>query len=115
MKPILLFPIAILTPFLLTFALLAPIYVALSAAAYIVYMPAAGAHPLTPRLLDIFYMFDVYTKLLEYWLQQHATLSFVHYTLPVVVLPLLGVLVALFATYKIASGLLNIFRLSTPH
>lgn len=115
MRPALLFPIAIFTPFLLTAVLSLPVYAGICGAAYVIYMPASGAHPLADKLPDVFYMIDVYLKLFDYWMKNPTTLDVVHYTLPIMGLPLLGVLVALYLAYRLISGLLNLFRLSTNH
>jgi len=112
MRPILLFPIAILTPFLLTVVLLLPLYAGVLGAAYIIYLPESGPHPLAAHLTDAFYIIDVYGKLFDYWMQNSATAGFVAYTLPVLGLPLLGILIALYATYRFVRSMLNIFRLT---
>ncbi len=109
------FPLAIFTPFLISAVLLLPVYAGILGAAYVIYLPQTGAHPLTDRMGDVFYIIDVYGKLLHYWMDHKADVSFVDYTLPVIGLPLLGLLVALYATYKTSAGLLNIFRLSASH
>lgn len=115
MKPLHLFAIAIFAPILLVLFLLGPIYAAMLGAAYIIYAPASGPHPLADRLFDVFYIPDVYSQLLDYWLKHPTSLDFVHYTLPIVGLPLLGVIVALFLTWKLISALRNAFHLATPH
>lgn len=113
MNPALLFPIAIFTPFVLTAILLLPIYSGLLGAAYVIYMPASGVHPLDGKMLDVFYIIDVYTKLLDYWAQHSDAVSFTQYTLPILGLPALGIIIALYGSYKLISKLINVFRLST--
>ncbi len=112
MRPILLFPIAILTPFLLTAVLLLPAYAGILGAAYIVYLPESGVHPLADKLTDVFYILDVYGKLFDYCSQNIGTVGFVEYTLPIAGLPLLGILIALYASFRFVRAMLNIFRLS---
>lgn len=112
MRPPLLFLLALITPVALCAMLVVPIYASILGAVYVIYLPESGAHPLDERLLDMFYIGDAYYKLAEYWLAHTDTVSFVDYSLPVVGLPLLGIIIALWGTYKLASALLNVFRLS---
>ena len=112
MHPFVLLLLAIFTPFVLLAVLLVPVYAGLFGAAYIIYMPASGAHPLAERLTDLFYIVDVYTHLFTYWTQHSGGVSFVNYTLPVIGLPLAGGLIALYATYKLVRKLVNVFHLS---
>lgn len=112
MRPPVLFLLAILTPVALCSMLLAPLYASVLGAVYIIYMPASGPHPLAERLLDVFYISNAYEQLLTYWLANMGKVSFVEYTLPVIGLPLVGVVLAIWGTYKLASKLLNIFHLS---
>ncbi len=108
------FLLAILTPFLMTVVLLVPLYGFLLGACYIVYLSnAAAAQALLTHWLDVFYIIDVYTQLTSYWLAHQSAVSFVHYTLPVVALPLFGLLFSLWLTYKVAKGMLHLFRLGT--
>lgn len=112
MRPVLLFPIAMLTPFLLTAVLLVPAYAGILGATYIVYLPESGVHPLADRLMDVFYILDVYGKMFDYWLQHLQAVSLTGYTLPLLGLPLLGGVVALYATYRFVRMMLNFFHLS---
>lgn len=113
MHPGLLLLLAVLTPVALCVTLVVPAYASLFGAAYIIYMPAAGGpHPLAERWHDVLYIIDVYSKLFSYWLEHTDSVSFVGYTLPVIGLPLLGVCLSLWLTYKLASKLLNLFHLS---
>jgi hypothetical protein len=112
MKMPVLFLLAILTPLLLASALLIPIYGGVLGAAYVMYLPEKGAHPLETHLFDVFYISDIYGKLLDYWLGNMHTLSITEYALPIVGLPVLGVVVALWLSWKIARRLLNTFHLA---
>ncbi len=112
MHPLLLFSLAIFTPFILALTLLAPVYLGVLGATLVIYWPTSGSHPLLPRLADPFYIIDVYGKLFAYWQQQEA-LDFVHYTLPVIGLPVAGLVLALYLTYRLSGTLMNIFRLSS--
>jgi hypothetical protein len=115
MNPALLLLLAILTPFLIATALLAPPYAGMVGAAYIVYDTGAAVHPLSGHLLDIFYMIDVYSKLFTYWHANMGSLSIMHYALPIVSLPLAGLLVALWLARKLTGKLMDLFHLSASH
>jgi hypothetical protein len=110
-----LFLTAILTPFFLVAALLLPVYAAVFGATYIVYYPQTGSHPLALKWDDVFYIIDIYSRLAEYWLNNITQVSFVDYTLPVVVLPIVGLVAALYITIKVTRGLLHLFQASSSH
>ena len=109
--PVLFFT-AIMTPILLCASLLLPSYASIYGAGYIVYSPETGAHPLAGKFDAIFTVLGTYETLLDYWLANSATLGFVDYTLPIVVLPAFGCLFSLWLTYTIARRLINFFQLS---
>lgn len=113
MSPALLLPLAILTPFLLAAVFLLPLYAGFFAAAYAIYWPQAeAAHPLADKSTEVFYILEVYGQLFEYWLQHLASVSFVSYSLPIIGLPLLGGVLALWLTMKLVRRLLSFFHLS---
>lgn len=107
-----LFVTAILTPVLLCTALLLPAYSSMYGATYIVYSPETGTNPMTGKFLDVFTVMDGYYTLFNYWVANRAALGFVDYTLPIIVLPAVGCVFALWLTYKISRRLLNFFQLS---
>ena len=109
MTPILLFFIAIITPFLLLIGLLGPTYAAIAAACYIIYAPASGAHPLADKWFDFFTIIDVYETLFANWLGRMTELSLVHYTLPLIFLPLIGIAVTVVLMRYLVKKLVNIF------
>lgn len=115
MHPALLFLLAILTPFLLTAALLAPPYLGITASAYIAYMGGEGPHPLADKLFDVFYIIDVYSKLFSYWNAHRAESDFIGYTLPVLVFPLAGILSGLWLARKASRKMMDVFHLSVGH
>ena len=112
MKLPLLFLTAIMTPVLLCATLLLPSYGSIFGATYIIYQPESGANPMADKYLNVFTVLDGYQSLLDYWLANRAMLGFVDYTLPIVGLPLVGCIFALWLTYKISRRLLNFFQLS---
>ena len=114
MHPFLFILLALFTPFVLALTLLAPPLAGMIGAAYIVYDTGA-THPLAGHLLDVFYMIDFYSKLFNYWYANYATLSFVQYTLPVVVLPLSCALFALWLTRRLVRKLADLFHLGVAH
>lgn len=109
----LLFPIAIFTPFVLSAVLLLPAYLGILSAAYIIYMPASGgAHPIEPYATDVFYILDIYGKLYDYW-SATAGLSFVDFTLPLFGPPLFGILLGMYGVYRLIRWLMNVVHLSS--
>ena len=115
MNPFLLLLTAMLTPFLLALVLLGPPYAGILGASYIVYDIGPGINPLADHLTDVFYIIDVYSKLLSAWTAHPTAVSLVHYTLPVITLPLAGILVGLWLTRKFVRKMIDIFHLSVSH
>ncbi len=115
MHPFLLFLLAIITPFLLTAAMLVPPYLGITGAAYIIYSGAAGPHPLADKLLDVFYMIDVYSELLSYWNAHRGASDFLGYTVPVLTFPFAGIVAGLWLTRRIARKMMDVFHLSVSH
>jgi hypothetical protein len=112
MNPGLLLLIALCMPVLLALTLLLPVYAAIYGAAYLVYANGA-ADPLSGKWADILYILDVYGQLFSHWRAHIGAVSFVHYTLPVVGLPLLGAVVALWVTWKIAHHVRMLLHLTS--
>jgi len=112
MKTPVLFLVAILTPVILCATLLVPAYAGFFGAAYVVYMPDAGPHPLAAKWTDMFYTIDTYSSLWDYWMTNRASLSVVEYTLPILGMPLVGILLSLWLTYRIGKRIFNLFHLS---
>ena len=111
MNPFVLMLLAILTPFLLVTTLFVPPYAGIYAACYLIYNTGKKLNPLADRYSDVFYIIDVYNQLFHYWLKHMETLSFVHYTLPIVGLPLVCLAFALWLTRRIARKMKNLFHL----
>lgn len=107
----LLFATAILTPILLLATALLPSYASIYAADYIIYIPKTGAHPLADKYLDVLTILETYQGLVTFW-SDTPNISFVHQTLPIIGLPLLGCTLALYLTYRLSRRLINFFHLS---
>ena len=115
MHPALLFLIAIFSPVALAVALLLPPYVAICAATYIIYDKGAAHHPLTDPIMngDVFYMVRTYRQSLEYWLAHMADAPLLTYSLPVLVLPALGLLLTQWLLRKLVGKLRDVFEMAT--
>lgn len=110
MGHVVLFPLALVVPILLAFILMVPPYLGMYAASYLIYIAPDQANPLAGRILEVFYIFDVYSSLLRYWSQHHATLSFIHYTLPLIGIPAVCSIGALWLTRKVARKFIDVFH-----
>ena len=110
MNPLVIFILAILSPLLMAITLLVPPYVGIAAASYIIYMKEKGVHPLHDKLDDVFYIIDVYSKLFSHWAHHMAETSFLSYTLPLLILPILGIMLSIWLTGKLARKLKDIFQ-----
>ncbi|MES2984473.1 MAG: hypothetical protein V4735_04710 [Pseudomonadota bacterium] len=111
MNPFFLFLLAIFSPFVLFVTLLAPIYGGIVGAAYIIYSKGDKIHPLSGKLLDVFYIIEVYMQLFTSWLAHMDAVSLVNYSLPLIGLPLIGMIVSLWLTAKLSRKLKHIFQL----
>ena len=110
MNPFLMFLIAILSPILLAMTLLVPPYVGITAASYIIYDTGAAVHPLAGKLYDVFYIIDVYTKLFSQWSHHITETSVLSYALPLLLLPIFGIMFSMWSTGFIARKLKDIFH-----
>ena len=110
MNPFVMLLLAILSPFVMAFTLLVPPYAGVAAASYIIYNKGASVNPLHDKLLDIFYIIDVYTRLFSEWSAHIMQTSLLTYTLPLILPPLLGIMLALWVTGKVATRLKDLFH-----
>jgi hypothetical protein len=108
-----LFPLALIVPFIVAFVAFTPAYGALFGAVYMIYDRPDVANPLLPYIFDIFYIFDVYGQLFSHWSEHMSSSNFVEFTLPLIGLPILGIAVSIFLTYKLVSLLVNFFRMAS--
>jgi hypothetical protein len=112
MNPFALFMLAIFSPMLLFVALTGPIYAGILGASYAIYYKSgAAAHPLDDKLFDVFYIIDVYVKLFKQWSSHIVDASFLTYTLPLLLLPAIGIILSLGMTSRISRKLQDIFQL----
>ena len=111
MNPFLMFLLAILSPLLLFVTLFAPIHAGLFGAAYLIYDTPNKPNPLMEHIYDPFYMVNVYTNLFNGWMGHIKEADVLTYTLPLIVLPLLGIFIAVWLTGKTARKLKDIFQL----
>ena len=115
MHPILLLLLAIFTPFLLSAVLFLPPYTGLAAADYLIYNSGPHPYSLADKLFDVFYMIDVYSKLLSYWSWHIGSVSLLSYSLPLIAMPLAGLILALWLLRKLTRKLMDVFHLSVSH
>lgn len=110
MNPMLLFTLAIFTPVMFAGTILVPPYVGIVAASYIIYYKSGEVHPLAGKLDDISYMIDVYSQLLTQWAHNIAQTSVLSYALPLLLLPIFGIMLTLWLSQKVARKLKDIFQ-----
>lgn len=110
MHPFALFLLAIFTPFGFCLTLFVLPYLGILSAAYIVYNTGAPVHPLANHLYDVFYIIDVYTKLFNNLMAHLTEVNLIQYTLPVIILPLAGIIGALWLTRKFVRAMGEVFH-----
>jgi hypothetical protein len=113
MNPLYLFPFALIVPFIVAIVAFVPAYTGLFAATYFIYDRADAANPLTPYKYDVFYIFNVYSRLFSHWIDHIGASDFTSFTLPLIGAPLLGIGLSIFLTYKLVCMIINFFRMST--
>lgn len=114
MNPFNLFLLAIFSPVLLLTTLLVPPYAGIITANYIIYAKGDKVHPLADKLDEVFYMFDVYSKLFSYWTHHIAETSILTYAMPLLLPVIIGIMLALWLTGKLSTKLRDIFQLGVP-
>lgn len=104
----LLFIAAIGIPIITVILLIAPSYFAMFGVLYIKYGDKA-----LNIMWDVERVIHSYTTLLNHWLTHSDTLSIVDYALPIVGLPLAGIVTTLFLAWRFVTYVRNIFILTT--
>lgn len=111
MNPFVMFLLAIFSPIMLAATLLVPAYVSIAGACYIVYYTGnAATHPLAGKLENVFYMIDVYRNLFNQWSANIMRVDFIHYTLPLIAIPLAGATLSFVLTAKLSRKLHDVFH-----
>lgn len=112
MHPFMFLILALTTPFALCLSLLAPVYISLFTAVYAVYYKTVGSAAVLDKFGDIFYIISAYTQLYNYWQAHIFEVSFFTYTLPVILLPFLSIVLALWLTRKLVRKLGDVFQVN---
>lgn len=112
MNPFFMFLLAIFSPLLLALVLLAPMYLALAGASYLIYLRQPGTNPLHDKFFDVFYMIEAYQTLFMAWLSHMKAYSLLYYSAPLLILPLVGIAIALWLTAKLSRKLMDVFHLA---
>lgn len=115
MNPFTMFLLAILSPLLLATTLLAPIYAGVAGATYIIYHHTQSAKSIYAQLADVFYILNTYGNLFRFWSAHIAQTNFFTYSMPLIGLPVFGLLLAFWLTGALASKLKDIFQLGVAH
>lgn len=110
MNPFLMFLLAILSPIIMAATLLIPPYAGIVGASYIIYNKGAVVNPLADKLVDVFYIIDVYTRLFATWSGHIMETSLLTYTLPLLALPVAGIMLSIWLIGKVARKLKDIFH-----
>lgn len=113
MHPFVLLLVAVFTPFLLVIVLAGPLYAGMFAAAYLIYDTGAATHPLAAMLDDPLYMTSAYAHLYTFWSTHKTEVSLLHYTAPLLGLPLVGLALATWLTRRLIGALNNWFHSTT--
>lgn len=108
MHPMSLMFLGLFMPVPLALTLFLPLYASIFGAVLAIY------HEQSDRLFDAFtnvlYIVAVYKQAFRYWLDHLETVNHFTYSAPLVLLPLLGVFISLWMTYKLGRAAADYFR-----
>jgi hypothetical protein len=113
MNPLLLFPLSLIMPIIVALVAFIPAYGSIFAAVYTIYDKPDTPNPLSPYMFDVFYIFSAYGRVFDHWSNHMASSDLVNFTLPFIGLPILGISLSLFLTYKLIGYMVNFFRMAT--
>lgn len=97
-------------PVALLATLLLPIYIFVFLSLLIIY--SAQSDALLSAVFEISYIQSVFEQAFTYWLEHYEQVDHLTYSLPIILLPLIGVGLALFLTYRLGSWVTHYFRMN---
>lgn len=95
-------------PVPLALTLLLPLYGSIFGAVLAIYHEHPD--PIFDAFTNVLYIVDVYKQAFSYWLDHLETVNHFTYSAPLILLPLLGLFIALWATFKLGRAATDYFR-----
>lgn len=107
-----LLPVIVILPFMVAATLLVPLYIAMVGACYLIYVQTNEQTPIIANIANPDYILSSYLRLLTYWHTHMTELSFIHHTLPLILLPLIVLGLALWLSYRFLNAMKNLLHVS---
>lgn len=103
MNPLMLIAVVLLLPFMVAALLLVPLYLAMILACYLIYIQTAEQGLILENVGAPDYILSAYLRLVDHWITHMSAVSFLHYTAPLILLPLVIFLLAAWLSYRFLS------------
>jgi hypothetical protein len=110
MNPFLLLGLGLATPLLILVLVLLPLYMGIFCSTYLMYVDQRSM--LLEHAGQAFYVVGVYKHMVQHWWQNIASVDHLNYTLPLLLPPLIGALVACYAAAHAIRKISQYFRLA---
>lgn len=100
MNPMMLMMLGVFMPIPLALAFLLPLYVSIFCAVLAIYTEQTDT--LMDAFTNVIYIANVYEYAVHYWLKNLATVNHFTYSAPLILLPMVGLLLAILSCYKLS-------------
>ena len=108
MSPIILIPIGLVIPVVIASIVLVPSYAGFYYATKIIY--GMNDVDLSPYALHVFYIMETYITLFEHWMNNISTVDHISYSLPLILLPIIGITGSAVGGIIFTSYIMTIFQ-----
>ena len=108
MSPIILIPIGLVIPVVIASIVLVPSYAGFYYATKIIY--GMNDVDLSPYALHVFYIMETYITLFEHWINNISTVDHISYSLPLLILPIIGIAGSAVGGIIFTSYIMTIFQ-----
>lgn len=108
MNPFLLILSGLLMPVLLLITLVGPVYLSVVAALMIIYQDHSSA--ILDAAGSLSYIYQAYGQAFGYWLEHYEKVDHLYYSTPLLLLPLIGVALSAYITYRFGRWSASGFR-----
>ena len=108
MSPILLIPMGLVIPVAMAAIVMVPCYAGFYYATKLIY--ASNDVDLSPYALHVFYIIETYATLFTFWLDNIQDVDFLGYTIPLLILPMIGIAASVTGAIIFISYIMTVFQ-----
>jgi hypothetical protein len=108
MHPLVLLPIGLTTPIAMACIVLVPSYAGVYYATKIIY--GVNHVDLSPYALNVFYILETYITLCSFWVENIQKVDHLSYSLPLIILPLIGIGVSIMGAIIFVGFIMRVFQ-----